>query len=244
MGITVEENKIAVPGELLAEGMDYLPGQNTYRDGEKIFASRVGLVKVDGRVLKLIQLEGKYVPKRNDVIIGKVYDILMSGWRIDTNSVYSSMLSLKEGVASFVEKGADLTRYYSIGDYLVCKITNVTTQKLVDVSTRGPGLRKLSGGRIINVSPKKVPRIIGKKGSMVSMIKQATDTKIIVGQNGIIWIDGINPELEIVATKTIDFIQRNAHVSGLTDIVKEKLEKETGRKIGVIEESTDAGDDQ
>jgi exosome complex component RRP4 len=115
----------------------------------------------------------------------------------------------------------------------VCKITNVTSQKLVDVTLRGPGLRKLRNGRIIEVNTNKVPRIIGKKGSMVSMIKQATDCNIIVGQNGIIWLQGKEPEMEFLAIDAIKKIETESHLSGLTDKMKEFLEKATGKKISV-----------
>jgi hypothetical protein len=53
--VLVKDKDIVVPGELLAEGMGNLPGQGTYRDGEKILAARLGLVQVDGRTIKLKQ---------------------------------------------------------------------------------------------------------------------------------------------------------------------------------------------
>lgn len=228
--LLVKDKDIAVPGEVLAESMGNLPGAGTYRDNEKIRAGRLGLVSIDGRTVKLISLSGIYAPKRGDVIICKVIDVGFSGWRVDTNSAYSAMLSLKEATSSFINRGADLTRIYKLGDYLVCKITNVTSQKLVDVTMKGPGLRKLIGGRVINVNTNKVPRIIGKQGSMVGMIKQATDCKIIVGQNGIVWIEG-SPEKEFIAVQAIKKIEKESHLSGLTDKIKAFLEKETKTKV-------------
>ncbi len=230
MGNVLTKNKdIAVPGEILAEGMDNLPGEGTYRDGEKIIAGRLGLVMVDGRAIKLISLSGRYIPKTRDTIIGKVEDITFSGWRIDTNSAYSAMLSMKDATSDYIARGADLTRYYDLGDYVVCEVVNVTSQKLVDVSMKGPGLKKLDGGRVIKVNPNKVPRIIGKQGSMVSMIKDATGCRIVVGQNGLVWIDG-TPEGELTVVNTIKKIEDESHTTGLTDRIKEFLEKETGKK--------------
>ena len=110
------------------------------------------------------------------------------------------------------------------GDYIVCKIVNVTSQKLVDVTMKGPGLRKLKGGRIIEVDTHKVPRIIGKQGSMVMMIKDATNCNISVGQNGLIWIDG-EPMSELLAIQAIRKIEAESHLSGLTEKIKDFLEK-------------------
>ena len=222
--ILVDDKSISVPGETLATGMDVLPGAGTYREGDKIVANRLGLVAVDGRTIKLIPLSGRYIPKTGDTVICKVIDVGFNGWRLDTNSAYSSMLSMKDATSDFIARGANLTQYYDLGDYIVCKIVNVTSQKLIDVSMKGPGLRKLKGGRIIEVDSNKVPRIIGKQGSMVMMIKDATKCNIVVGQNGLIWIDG-EPLNELLAIQAIRKIEKESHLSGLTDKIKEFLEK-------------------
>lgn len=117
--IKIKDKDIVVPGEVLASGMGYLPSFGTYRDGDNIVASRLGLARVEGKVIKLVQLSGVYEPKRGDTIIGKVIDVLISGWRVDTNTAYSAVLSLKEASSSYIPKGADLTQFYNLEDYLV-----------------------------------------------------------------------------------------------------------------------------
>ncbi|MBI2136321.1 RNA-binding protein [Candidatus Woesearchaeota archaeon] len=235
--LIVKEKEVVVPGEVIARGMDFLPGMGTTRQSDNIVAARIGLVNVDGRAIKLIPLSGQYLPRNGDTIIANVVDVNFSGWRVETNSAYSAMLNVKDATGDFVPKGADLTQYFDVGDYLVAKIVNVTTQMLIDLSLRGPGLRKLGEGRILKVASSKVPRIIGKKGSMVSMIKQATDTKIIVGQNGVIWISGEDPKGELTAVNTIRKIEEEAHIPGLTDRIKSYLEQITGRQLQMQENS-------
>jgi exosome complex component RRP4 len=222
--LLTEERKVVLPGQALAEGMDYLPGQWTYRAGDHIRAGRLGLLAVDGRALRIIPLSGAYSPKRNDVIIGEVTDLTMSGWRVNTNCAYSAMLSVRDATSEFISRNADLTQFFDLGDFMVAKIVKVTSQKLIDVSTKGPGLRKLYGGRVVRVNCNKVPRIIGKQGSMVSLIKNATGCKIIVGQNGIIWLSG-KPEAEVIVIETIRKIEEEAHISGLTERITTFLEK-------------------
>ena len=85
------------------------------------------------------------------------------------------------------------------------------------MSLKLPGCRKLSTGRVIEVQPTRVPRIIGKQGSMISMIKESTGCNIIVGQNGIIWISGPDSKKERIAENAIRKIEAEAHSSGLTD---------------------------
>ncbi len=226
----IEEKTVVLPGDRLAEGMDYLPAQWTYRQGEYILAGRLGVLSLQGRAVRIIPLSGCYVPKRDDVIIGKVVDVAMSGWRVETNSAYEAMLSARDATSDFISRSADLTQFFSLGDCLVAKIVKVTSQKLIDVSTKGPGLRKLYGGRIITVNCNKVPRIIGKQGSMVSLIKTATGCKIIVGQNGVIWLTGA-PDQEVIAIETIRKIEAEAHMAGLTERITTYLEKRCNTKL-------------
>ncbi|MBI2565079.1 RNA-binding protein [Candidatus Woesearchaeota archaeon] len=219
----VQDRSIVVPGELLAEGMGFIPSKGIYRDGELIRAERLGMISVDKNVIKLIPLSGRYIPKVNDRVIGKVIDVLLSGWKLDINSAYNAVLTLKDASSEFIAKGENLTKYYDLEDFVVTKITKVTSQKLVDITMIGPGLMTLRGGRIITVNPFKVPRIIGKEGSMVTLIKQKTGCNIVVGQNGWVWING-EPECEVKAVQAIRMVEKQAHLQGLTEIIKVFLE--------------------
>ena len=122
-GLLIKDKDVVVPGEVLAEGMDYLPGQGTYREGEKIHASRLGLISVDGRAIKLIPMTGAYVPKANDTIIGRVKDVLLSGWIIAIEgSAYRALLSLKDATSEYIRRGADWRQYVDFNEYVICKI--------------------------------------------------------------------------------------------------------------------------
>ncbi len=225
MGLLVNEKSIVIPGETLAEGMDYLPGDNTYRDGEKVHSKALGLVQVAGRVIKITLLTGSYVPKIGDKIIGEVIDILLSGWRVDTGTAYSAVLNVKDATSRFIRKQEDLSRILAIGDYVVVKIVNVTSQNLIDISMREPGMHKISGGRIISINSQKVPRVIGKQGSMISLIKDKTKCEITIGQNGLVWIRG-TPEGERLTEQAMRLIERYSHLDGLTNRVQAFLEQQ------------------
>lgn len=223
--ILVKDKEIVVPGEVLAKGMDYIPAGGTFRENEDIIANQLGIVSLNGRLVKLVPLTGIYIPKAGDVVIGKVTDVTFSSWLLDIGGPNLGMLSIRDAT-EFIDKGSDLTQYYDYGDIVAAKIVKVTRNKAIDLSTKGPGLRKIKEGKIIDVSPSKVPRIIGKQASMITMIKDATDCKIIVGQNGKIWIHGVDPDKEVVATAAIMKIEQESHTEGLTEKIKAYLEKE------------------
>jgi exosome complex component RRP4 len=101
----------------------------------------------------------------------------------------------------------------------------------IQVTMNDSGLRKLEDGQIAEISHSKVSRVIGKSGSMIQMIKNMTDCRIFVGQNGRIWVDG-DKESATVAVDAIKMIEREAQTSNLTERVKEFI----GSKIKPEEE--------
>lgn len=222
--ILVQERNIVIPGEALAQGMDYLPGDNTYREDDKIYSNILGLVYISGRVIKITPLSGPYVPKIGDKIIAQTTDITMSGWRANTETAYSAMLNIKEATSRFIKKEEDLSQIIAIGDYIVVQIINVTSQNMIDLTMREAGLHKITGGRIIKINCQKVPRVIGKQASMIMMIKEKTGCEITVGQNGLIWLKG-TPEGELKAEKAIKLIEQKSHLEGLTNKVQQFLEE-------------------
>ncbi|MCD4666251.1 exosome complex protein Rrp4 [archaeon] len=222
--ILMKEKSIVVPGEELAEGMDYLPGMGSFREGDKIFSSKLGLGLLDNKLIKVIPLTGTYMPRTDDQVIGRVSDISFGGWFVNLGGPYDANLSIREA-SEFIERGADLTTFYNFGDIIMAKVSKVIRNSIIDLSMKGPGLRKLKDGKIIEVTPSKVPRIIGKQGSMISLIKEKTNCKIFVGQNGLIWIKGEKVEDEVLATNAILKVDEESHNEGLTDRIKEFLKK-------------------
>jgi len=219
-----KEKDLVVPGDVLAEGMDYLPSGGCIRDNDKIVANHLGLVTLENnRFVKVIPLTGKYIPKIGDTVIGQVVDMSFSGWYLNINGPYEAALMVKD-VAEFIDKDADLSQFYNFGDLIVAKINRVTRYSNINLTTKGPGLRKVTGGKVISITSTKVPRVIGKQGSMVQMLKEKTNCNIMVGQNGIVWIEGKNPNDELLATEAILKIEQESHIDGLTDKMKEFLE--------------------
>ncbi len=225
-----EDGSVVVPGDVLAEGMEYLPSNGTHRQEDKIVASRMGSLNVEGNVLKIIPLSARYFPKEDDMVVGEIIDIMSSGWRVDINGPYSAVLSLKDASFKYIKREEDLTKYFDLGELVATKITKVTTQNLVDVTMKGNNLRKLKGGRVVEVNPSKIPRLIGKRGSMVSMMKKATDCQIVIGQNGLVWLKG-DVEMENLLIEVIKKVARETHISGLTEDVKDLLEEKTDKKL-------------
>src|SRR3989344_2748024 len=214
--LLIQEKEIVVPGEELAEGLDYLPSMGTYRDKEKIVSNKLGVVSVNKNIIKVIPLTGRYMPRIDDTVIGRVVEIGFYGWSVDIGSAYPATLSIRDAT-EFIDKGEDLTKYYDYGDVIAAKVIRVTRYNSIDLTTKGPGLKKLTEGKVIAATPSKVPRMIGKQGSMISMIKESTDCNLLIGQNGMVWIKGPSIEKENLVTNIIMKIEQESHIEGLTE---------------------------
>jgi len=212
---------IVLPGEFIEERKGRKLGKGVYEENGKVFAKVLGLPRMTDTEVSVIPLSGAYLPNVGDRIIGVVSTVEIAGWFVDINSPYPAFLPLAEAVEEFVDTSrVDLSRYFDTGDVIFCRISKVTKSKNVQVSMRDMVSRKLYGGVLIKVTPSKVPRIIGKGGSMIQMIKQKTRCDIYVGQNGVIWIRGENKGKAIEA---ILLIERESHTSGLTERIERML---------------------
>ncbi|MEM5829454.1 MAG: exosome complex RNA-binding protein Rrp4 [Candidatus Aenigmatarchaeota archaeon] len=217
-----EKREIILPGEFICEKAGRKIGHGVYLEGEKVFSKILGIPNVGENEVFVIPLAGPYIPKVGDRVIGKVLSVEISGWIVDINSPYVAFLPLGEAVGEFVDiSKTDISRYYDVDDVIFCIVSKVTKDKTIQVSMKNIGSRKLYGGVLIKINPNKVPRIIGRGGSMINIIKKKTQCEIYIGRNGYIWIRGENKSKAIEAIFTIE---RESHIIGLT----EKIEKMLG----------------
>jgi len=215
------KRRVVVPGEVIVSGDDYLPGDGTRREGSNIVASKFGLAEEAGRVVRIISVFGAFVPRRNNVIIGRITDITHAGWLVDIDSATSAFLPIEES-PKFINRN-EMDQFLEVGDVISAKIWTVKTRG-IDLTLKGKGLGKLEGGFVFRVIPSRVPRIIGREGSMVNLIKEKTGCNVTVGQNGWIWIKG-DIDGQIKARKAIEFVSEKVFISGLTEKVESWFEE-------------------
>ena len=224
----VSTRVLVTPGELLSEG-GLKAGKNTYWQGNKIYASQMGFKSITANYVNVAPLSGRYIPRPNDLVVGVIMSVNPTTWLVDINSPYPAPLHVTE-VPWRVDFG-ETSRFLNTGDTILAKVFIVDEIKRVQVTMKDHGSRRLTGGQIIEISPTKVPRVIGKGGSMISMIKQKTMCRLFVGQNGRIWIDG-DPENIRLAVNAVRFIERESHRFGLTEAVERYLTKPPSPKEG------------
>lgn len=195
--------KIVIPGQKIEEDVN----EHVYEeDGEKY--SRVyGMLHGKDGGGRIIPLSSKYIPKEGDKIIAIVESVKYGGCVVDINSPYDCFLPTDNS--------------YEVGDVVSTTVENVDEVMNIDLGDD----RKFYGGEIIEINPTRTKRVIGKEASMVSLIKEKTDSKIFVGRNGRIWIKGGNKNK---AEKAIFKIEEETHKTGLTEEMEKYLTEGEG----------------
>ena len=222
-----DKRKYVIPGDVVTTG-PFRPEQNVILDGTKIIATAVGISEIYDDSVKVIPLTGKYIPKIDDLVIAKVNSHTSLSWELDINSCYVGFLPAQDVFGRDFSAHADeLTSKLKTGDLVAARIANFdrTRDPLVTISDRDLG--KIDSGVLIAISPSKVPRLIGKRGSMIQMIEQATDAAVTIGQNGWVVVSCDSPEGLLKAKTAIEMVNEKAHVANLTDQVKEMLDKKS-----------------
>ncbi len=223
------DREIVVPGQLLSDNTNE-SGSGTYVKEGKVYSLLYGVANVKNRI-SVIPFSGKYIPSRKDFVIGTVFETTSSNWIFDIGSPYDGLLHVSE-YPRRVESSM-MREIFNIGDCAILRIKDVDASMKIELTLREKGLRKIKGGRLLEVPPTKVPRVIGHNGSMVSMLKKETDCEIFVGQNGRIWINGKDENMDKLS-EAIDMIIRESHTSGLTDKISQflQIKEEEDTKVG------------
>lgn len=217
------KRELVLPGEVV-DTSGLRPGVGTYAEDGTVYAAQLGIKNISKNYINVFPLNGRYIPRYGDKVIGIITEAGASSWLVDINSPYPAPLHVND-VPWKVEFG-NTPAYLKVGDTVLVKIDGVDEAKHVRVSMKEQGLRKLSGGSLIEIPASKVPRVIGKGGSMINLLKEYTGCRVFVGQNGRIWIDGDVDGIAL-AVRAIKKIDEEAQTIGLTDKIREFLEKES-----------------
>ena len=197
---------------------------NVVLDGKRIIATTIGLSDVSDDSVRVISLTGVYLPKIDDLVIGIIQYISGNSWFADINSCYQGMLLGQDvfGRGSYPTKN-EMEERLTKGDIIFAKIANSDRQREPLISIADKSLGKIDSGELVKISPTKIPRLIGKHGSMIQTIEGSTNATITVGQNGLIVVSCDETNGLLKALAAIRMVDEQAHLVNLTDKVKKMV---------------------
>jgi len=226
LAVYFQKREVVVPGQLLAEGR-YRPSFGTYDEGGKIYSSLMGLAELKGNTVKVVALDGVYIPKEGDLVIGIIKLVAGNNWKVDIGGPYGASLHANNALRR--PYSDDISEYMDMGDVISAEVSAFDRQSGPFLSMKGRGLEVLEGGMVLEVSPAKIPRIIGRRGSMINMINDHLRIDSVVGQNGRIWIKTSDVEKLRLAIKAFRMVEAQAHTSNLTDRINKMLAEEVAK---------------
>jgi len=214
------KRRYVIPGDIIVQG-NFRPLMNVVKTDNSIIATRIGVAEAGRDGIKVIPLSGVYIPRVNDVVIGKIVDHSSLSWEVDIQSCFSAHLPAQDVFGrDFSPARDDMGRQLLIGDLITARIIAFDRTRDPMLTIQDKELGKIPRGEFLKISATRVPRLIGKRGSMIQTIEQATQTRVLIGQNGIIVVTGRNLEGLKLAVRAIRMVEEEAHTANLTQRVK------------------------
>ena len=201
--IFVENKEIVLPGSLLTDN-NYKLGRGTYKENGKIYSSITGLVYFESEQIKVIPLKDTYSPNYGDLVIGRVTGSSYSSWSIDINSTYHGFLPTTE---LYDKNEPNINNIINIKDMLLLRVANVDEINRVKLTLRSRGLGKFNQGTIIKVKQPTIHFLSEENAFLTTMIQEYTYTDVIIGKNGLIWINGLKENIERII-QIIELIEK------------------------------------
>lgn len=214
------KRKYVIPGDKIVDG-NFRPLMNVIRIGDSIISTRIGIAEAGRDGVKVIPLSGVYIPRINDIVIGKIVDRSSLSWDVDINSCFSAHLPAQDVFGrDFSPARDDMNREMATGDLITARIIAFDRTRDPMLTVQDRDLGKIPRGESLKISATRVPRLIGKRGSMIQTIEQATQTRVIIGQNGVVVVTGRSQGGIELAVKAIKMVEEEAHTSNLTQRIK------------------------
>ena len=150
--------RIVVPGEKINDTQIRIDNALTDRNGT--YACILGIYDEEKKIL--VPLEGLWLPRHGDTVIGVVEENKANMYIINLNAPYKGI-----ALSKFMETEL------SVGDMVVATVKELV--KGGTVMLLRP--QSLQGGKLMSIKPSKVPRIIGKSNTMIRQIISPSSPK-------------------------------------------------------------------
>ena len=179
---------LVVPGEDLGDSEDFEAGHGVMAISGRLKAVKQGRLREKGGSISVDPTHTRYIPRPGDLVIGYIEGCTNNLWFIELGAPFNAILPMSLGPGK-VDFGGTRS-VMDIGDAVLCRIQEVEETHSSVVTMKGMGLRKIRSGVIEEIDPHLLGRLIGKGGESLRRLKAETECRIVVADNGRMWIDG------------------------------------------------------
>ena len=179
---------LVVPGEDLGDSDGMEAGHGVLTISGRLRAVKQGRVRNQGSTISVEPVHTRYIPRPSDLVIGYIEGCTNNIWFVELGAPFNAILPMSLGPGK-VEFGGTRS-IMDIGDAILCRVQEVEETHSSVVTMKGMGLRKIRSGVVEEIDPHLLGRLIGKGGESLRRLKEETECRIVVADNGRMWIDG------------------------------------------------------
>jgi len=232
---------IVTPGEIIDKKIRSKTISKYVKSDKGNIMTSLGVIQEGKKSVDILIYKDIYKPSKNDYVIGVVVGYAPNGWIIDIGSYTKAFLPAMEIVkGDFDPRKVELSKHLAIGDIVGFKISEVRRLGYFlgtirhEAREKDKKYGKIKDYYLLKIHSSRLPRVIGKKGSMIKLIKQALKCEIIIAQNGVILFKGSIEKFNIFR-RVINIIVEKTYASGLTNYIIDQLKNmvKESKSIGV-----------
>lgn len=216
------ELRLVTPGEAIGASSGARAGSGVIIQNEKLIATKVGWVNEKNGVTSINPINSAYMPRSGDLVIGIVESVRNNLWFAEVNGPFNGLLPMSLAPWK-VEFGA-AREQMDIGDIMLARIQEVDEAHNIVLTMKGVGLRKLKEGVMEEIPINTIAHLRGENNSLLNKLKDASDCRIIVAENGRVWIDGDGNGISFVRS-IIEITRNSGHNSRFTENILEIIEE-------------------
>ena len=131
-------------------------------------------------------------------------------WFLDINGPFQALLPMSLAPWK-VEFGA-AREQMDIGDVMLARVQEVDEAHNIVLTMKGVGLRRLKEGVMSEISMNHISRLRGEGDSTLRTLKEVSDCRIIVAENGRVWVDGDTDGITFMRT-VLDLVRNEGHMA-------------------------------
>ena len=187
-GQTGAEQRLVTPGMAVGPSAGMRAGSGIIAKNEEFIATRLGWLQEQHNTVSVNPINAAYMPRSGDLVVGVVAEVRNNLWFININGSFQGLLPMSLAPWK-VEFGAARI-HMDVGDVVLARVQEVDECHNVVLTMKGVGLRKLNQGAVLDVPVQHVDRIRGPSNERLQTLRDLSDCRIMVGENGRVWVDG------------------------------------------------------
>ena len=135
------EPRLVTPGEVIETSLEMRSGVGITYENNQYISTRIGWLRENNGTLSVDPIQGSYMPRSGDLVIGYIEAVRNNLWFAEINGAFNGLLPMSLAPWK-VEFGA-ARQHMDIGDVIIARVQEVDESHSVVLTMKGVGLRKL-----------------------------------------------------------------------------------------------------